>query len=184
MERAVPFVRNSFFAGESFLDLPDAQRRAVVWCEQWAGMRIHGTIEARPAEVFRVEGQPQLRPAPAERYDLPIYATLKVYRDITSTSAGPCTRCPQPGRPACPGPPRLAAGARVFSRGQLVKVHTRQPIGKRSTDPADLPAERIAHAVRDLDQLQRLAAGHVAAIVGYAAALLEHPPSGDLLSDL
>jgi transposase len=28
VERVVPFVRGSFFAGESFIDLPDAQRRA------------------------------------------------------------------------------------------------------------------------------------------------------------
>lgn len=44
VERAVPFVRGSFFAGETFLDLADAQRRAVIWCQGRAGMRIHGTI--------------------------------------------------------------------------------------------------------------------------------------------
>jgi hypothetical protein len=29
VERTVPFVRNSFFASETFLDLADAQRRAL-----------------------------------------------------------------------------------------------------------------------------------------------------------
>ena len=55
VERTVPFVRQSFFAGESFIDLDDAQRRAQEWCRVRAGMRVHGTIQARPAEVFRVE---------------------------------------------------------------------------------------------------------------------------------
>ena len=32
VERTVPFVRNSFFAGEAFVDLADAQRRAEGWC--------------------------------------------------------------------------------------------------------------------------------------------------------
>jgi hypothetical protein len=81
VERTVPFVRNSFFAGESFIDLPDAQRRAVIWCQQRAGMRIHGTIQARPAEVIALEEQPALRQAPQDRYDLPLYATVKVHRD-------------------------------------------------------------------------------------------------------
>lgn len=81
VERAVPFVRRSFFAGETFVDLADAQRRAEAWCRERAGMRSHGTIQARPAEVFRVEEQPVLRPAPAAPYDVPVYATAKVHRD-------------------------------------------------------------------------------------------------------
>lgn len=64
---------------------------------------------------------------------------------------------------------------RVFSRGQLVKVHPRKAPGQRSTDPQDLPAERTVYAMRDLDQLQRIAAGHRPAIGPYATALLEHP---------
>ncbi len=40
VERVVPFVRNSFFAGETFIDLGDAQRRVGVWCAQ-AGWDAH-----------------------------------------------------------------------------------------------------------------------------------------------
>ena len=72
MERTVPFVRQSFFAGETFIDLADAQRRAVEWCRQWAGMRIHGTIQAHPAEVFRVEEPRLVSPAPTGVYDVAI----------------------------------------------------------------------------------------------------------------
>ena len=37
VERVVPYVRRSFFAGEHFIDLADAQRRAEEWCR--AGRR-------------------------------------------------------------------------------------------------------------------------------------------------
>ncbi|MGI9157054.1 MAG: IS21/IS408/IS1162 family transposase [Marmoricola sp.] len=175
VERTVPFVRNSFFAGETFIDLTDAQRRVVLWCQDRAGMRIHGTIQGRPAEVFRVEEQPVLRAAPTERYDLPLYATVKVHRDHHL----------EVGKALYSVPGNLIGTyvqvradsqlVRVFARGQLVKVHPRKPIGQRSTDAADLPTERTVYAMRDLDQLQRIAAGHGDAIGAYAAALLEHP---------
>jgi transposase len=175
VERVVPFVRNSFFAGEHFIDLQDSQRRVVLWCEVRAGMRIHGTIQGRPAEVFRIEEQPLLRAAPQDRYDLPIYARVKVHRDHHL----------EVGKALYSVPGNLIGTyvqvradsqlVRIFARDQLVKVHPRMGIGKRSTDPADLPAERTVYAMRDLDQLQRIAAGHGPAIGAYAAALLEHP---------
>jgi hypothetical protein len=64
---------------------------------------------------------------------------------------------------------------RVFSHGQLVKVHPRQPAGHRSTDADDLPSERTIYAMRDLDKLARIAAGHGPAVGEYAAALLDVP---------
>jgi transposase len=56
VERAVPYVRGSFFAGETFLDCADAQRRAERWCAGKAGLRIHGTTQLRPLEVFADPG--------------------------------------------------------------------------------------------------------------------------------
>jgi hypothetical protein len=64
---------------------------------------------------------------------------------------------------------------RIFQRGQLVKVHPRQAPGGRSTDPADFPADKSVYAMRDLDRLRRMAAGHGDAIGVYAAALLDIP---------
>lgn len=175
VERTVPFVRQSFFAGEDFVDLADAQRRAEEWCRVRAGMRIHGTIQARPAEVFRVEEQPVLRPAPTAAYDVPIYATAKVHRDHHIEVAKALYSVPGNliGHRVEVRADR--ALVRVYARGQLVKVHPRQAPGRRVTDAEDLPAERTAYALRDLDHLKRMAAGHGPAIGVFAAALLEHP---------
>jgi len=175
VERAVPFVRNNFFAGEVFIDLADAQRRVDVWCRERAGMRVHGTTQLRPAEHFRLEEQPVLAAAPATPYDVPIYAVAKVHRDHHIEVAKALYSIPGNliGTRVDVRADRQLV--RVFSRGQLIKVHPRQAPGGRSTDPEDLPSEKTIYAMRDLDALQRLAAGHGPAIGAYATALLDNP---------
>ena len=175
MERTVPFVRNSFFAGESFVDLADAQRRAEEWCRVRAGMRIHRVTRCRPAEAFAFEEAARLKPGPEEPYDLPLYATAKVHRDHHV----------EVGRALYSVPGDLIGSrvevradrsvVKIFSVGRLVKAHPRQEPGHRSTDPADLPTEKTVYALRDIDHLRRLASGHGEAIGIYADILLGHP---------
>ena len=62
---------------------------------------------------------------------------------------------------------------RISRRGQVVKVHPRMPAGRRWTDPEDLPSDKTAYAMRDVDRLLATAAGHGAAVGGFAAALLD-----------
>ena len=175
VERQVPFVRNSFFAGETFIDLADAQRRAEEWCRVRAGLRTHGTTQCRPAELFVVEEAPHLLPAPTAAYDVPIYANPKVHRDHHIEVAKALYSIPGNLIGARVDVRADRALVRVSYRGAVVKVHPRQAPGGRVTDPADLPAERTAYAMRDLDHLRRLAAGHGPAIGAYATALLDHP---------
>ena len=63
---------------------------------------------------------------------------------------------------------------KLFYRGQLVKTHPRQQPGGRSTDPADLPAEKTAYAMRDLARLISTATGHGPNVGVYAERLLDH----------
>ncbi|CAA9229159.1 MAG: Putative transposase [uncultured Acidimicrobiales bacterium] len=175
VERTVPFVRNSFFAGETFVDLGDAQRRAEEWCLVRAGMRIHGTIQCRPAELFALEEASRLKPAPDSLYDLPVYARPKVHRDHHIEVAKALYSVPGNligQRVEARADSRLV---RVFSRGQLIKTHPRTRAGGRVTDPADLPAERTAYAMRDLEHLKRLAGDAGPAVGAYTAAVLDHP---------
>ena len=171
----MPFVRNSFFAGETFIDLADAQRRAEQWCTQRAGMRIHGTTQARPIEVFTADEQPCLLPAPAGRYDLPIYVSAKVHRDHHVEVARALYSVPGNLIGSRVDVRADRALVRIFQRGQLVKVHPRQQPGRRSTDPDDLPSHTTVYAMRDLDRLQQMAATHGPAIGVYATALLDIP---------
>jgi hypothetical protein len=175
VERTVPYVRGSFFAGETFIDLGDAQRRAEEWCRTTAGLRIHGTTACRPAELFALEEAPLLLAAPADRYQVPVYATAKVHRDHHIEVARALYSVPGNliGRHVEVRADRQLV--KVFFRAALVKVHPRQPPGGRSTDPDDLPSDKSVYAMRDLDRLRRMAADHGDAIGAYAAVILEHP---------
>jgi Mu transposase, C-terminal domain len=175
VERTVSFVRSSFFAGETFVDLADAQRRAETWCRERAGQRIHGTTQCRPAELFAVEEHPRLLPAPSGRYDLPVYATAKVHRDHHIEVAKALYSVPGNLIGSRVDVRADRSLVRIFARGQLVKVHPRQKPGGRSTDPDDLPADKTVYAMRDLEHLKRIAASHGEAIGVYAAALLDIP---------
>lgn len=142
VERSVPYVRNNFFAGEDFVDLADAQRRAERWCASTARLRVHGTTQLRPAEVFAAEEAPLLLAAPEAAYDLPSYPTPKVHRDrhIEVDKA----LYSVPGeligvRVKVRADTKLV---KVFHRGQLIKVHPRVGPGRRRTDREDIPAER------------------------------------------
>jgi transposase len=175
VERQVQFVRGSFFAGETFIDLADAQRRAETWCRERAGLRIHGTTQQRPFEVFAAEEQPRLGPAPAAPYDVPVYAIAKVHRDHHVEVARSLYSVPGALIGARVEVRADRALVRIFHRGQLVKVHPRQQPGRRSTDPDDLPTHKTVYAMRDLDRLGRMAAEHGPAIGAYATALLDIP---------
>ena len=175
VERTVQFVRNSMWAGETFMDLADAQRRAEQWCAERAGQRIHGTTQCRPAELFQLEELARLLPAPGERYDVPLYATAKVHRDHHIEVAKALYSVPGNliGQRVEVRADRQLV--RIYWRGQLVKTHPRQQPGRRSTDPADLPDGTAVYALRDVEHLKRLAASHGPAIGTYASALLDIP---------
>jgi transposase len=175
VERVVPYVRRSFFAGEDFVDLADAQRRAEAWCRTTAGLRVHGTTALRPAEHFAAEEAPQLLPAPLMPYDLPVYARPKVHRDHHVEVAKALYSVPGNliGQHVDVRADRQLV--RVFHRGVLVKTHPRQAPGHRSTDAADLPADKSVYALRDLARLEAMAAAHGPAIGAYAAVLLDNP---------
>jgi hypothetical protein len=106
---------------------------------------------------------------------VPLYATAKVHRDHHIEVARALYSVPGNliGARVDVRANRLLV--RIYARGQLVKVHPRQAPGRRSTDPADLPAEKTVYAMRDLDRLRRMAARHGPAVGAYAAALLEVP---------
>lgn len=174
VERVVQYVRGNFFAGEEFVDLADAQARAERWCADKAGQRIHGTICARPAQVFAEHEAAVLLPAPQSRYAVPIYAEVTVHRDYHV----------QVGKALYSAPKHLigqrvqaradAELVKLFHRGQLVKTHPRQAPGGRSTDPEDLPAEKTAYAMRDLQRLIATATSHGPNVGIYAERLLDH----------
>jgi transposase len=174
VERAVQYVRSSFFAGEQFVDLADAQAQAENWCTATAGQRIHGTIQARPAEVFAQHEAGGLLGVPPP-YDVPIFKTVKVHRDYHIEVARALYSAPRDYIGQYLDVRADSGLVKLFCRGQLVKVHPRQPPGGRLTDPDDLPAAKVGYAMRDLDRLIAAARRHGGDVGIYAARLLDDP---------
>jgi hypothetical protein len=138
-------------------------------------MRIHSTIQARPAEVFAVLEAPVLAPAPDARYDLPTWTVAKVHRDHHIQVARALYSVPGEligQQVAVRADSKLV---KILHRGQVIKIHPRLPAGGRATDEADLPSEVTAYALRDLDKLIRQAARHGTSVGAYASALLDSP---------
>ena len=172
VERAVQYVRGNFFAGEHFTGLSPAQAAAEVWCKDVAGMRIHGTIAARPAQVFAEHEAGALLSLPVP-YDVPVFAKVKVHRDFHVEVGRALYSAPKEYLGCHLDARADTALVKLFHHGQLVKTHPRQQPGRRVTDPADLPAEKTTYAMRDVAALARAARRHGDAIGVYAERLLD-----------
>ena len=154
------YVRGNFFAGEAFADLDDAQTRAVFWCQEKAGMRMHGTAAARPAEVFAAEEAPELLPAPAD-YDVPVFKDAKVHRDHHIEIGKALYSVPGDYIGAQVAVRTDSELVKIYHRGQLIKTHPRMRPGTRSTDQTDLPEHKSAYALRDITRPIGIYAGRI-----------------------
>lgn len=174
VERGVPYVRDRFFAGASFLDLVDMRSGAERWCKEVAGSRLHGTTHRRPFQVFLEEEQACLLPLKPGPYLVPQYATLKVHDDhhvefASALYSVPYDLCPPSSELEVRGDRELV---RFYLRGNLVKTHPRAPKGGRRTDPADYPPHKVAYASRSPEQLCRQAEELGRAVGEFARRLL------------
>jgi transposase len=160
VERGVPYVRESFFRGEDWLDITHVRREAIRWCLGPAGTRIHGTTRRRPLVVFEEVEKPALRPLVGARFDIPAWAEPKVHPDhhIQFQKALYSVPTPYVGKTVTVRGDR--ALVRIFHKGRLIKTHPTQEPGGRHTDYDDYPEELTPYALRDpnriIDQARKL----------------------------
>jgi transposase len=177
VERGIIYVRERFFKGGSFVDLADVRAQAERWCRDVAGMRVHGTTRKLPLEVFLAEEQGLLQPYDGVVYDVPLWREAKVHVDYHISFAQaiysvPEKTCPPGVKVEVRGDSNLV---RIYRKGEMVKVHGRQPPGGRSTDPEDYPAEKTAYAMRAPDRIVREAKALGPNVVAFAERLFEGP---------
>ncbi len=175
VERAVAFVQSSFWAGEDFGCLAEAQAAAEVWCRGRAGLRVHRRLGAQPAVVFAEREASVLLPGPLERYDLPVYRSAKVHRDHHIEVAKALYSVPGDLIGTQVDVTATRVLVKVFAGGQLVKVHPRQKPGARITDPADLPSAQTDYAMRDIASQRRQGFARGDHIGAFADLVLEGP---------
>jgi transposase len=153
VENAIAFVRQSWFAGEHFVDLDDARRSAHAWSRDVAGTRVHGTTRRVPRDVFEQEERSAMRPAPTEPFDVPIWTEATLHPDhhlqvARSLYSAPTRFIGQRLRVRAD-----RATVRIYAATELIKVHPRKGPGERSTDVTDYPSGKEAYALRSVDAL-------------------------------
>ena len=175
VENGVKFAQRSFFAGEDFNGIEDAQRRAGDWCRIRAGMRVHGTTRRRPAEMFAQVEAAALLPAPEQPYRVPAWSEAKVQRDFHVRAQNAFYSVPY--RLAGQQVSVRADGTlvKIYHRGQVIRTHPQQQAGGRASDAADFPPGTDVYARRDVDKLAKMAAARGEAIGIYAARILDTP---------
>lgn len=176
VENQVPFVRESWFDGETFTGLDHARESAMQWCRETAGTRVHGTTRKVPREVFETIERPTMRPPPDAIYDVPLYVDkAKVHPDHHIQVAQALYSVPTR---YLRKHVRVRADrklVKIYFGTELIKMHERQPPGGRATDPSDYPTGKSVYATRDVDALVAKAKDRGVHVGIYAERLLGGP---------
>jgi transposase len=80
VERPIQFLRERFWRGYQFTTLERANADVLVWLNETAHQRIHGT-HGQPVHIRWEEEIPHLRMFPAADYDTSLKVFRKVYKD-------------------------------------------------------------------------------------------------------
>jgi hypothetical protein len=81
VEGGIGYVQGRFMGGKDTLELVQANREVRKWCQNEAGMRIHGTTKEQPRRRFEEVEKARLKPLPQAPYDLSIWKQAKLHRD-------------------------------------------------------------------------------------------------------
>ena len=175
VERAVPYVRESYWRGRDFDTLHTMVEGAVQWSRTVADKRPHRSVQATVGEVYRERELPALRPLPAEPFEVAHWAKAMVHPDCHV----------QVRRHFYSVPWRLVGkqldiriGERVvtvYHAGELVKTHVRERGELRYTDPSDFPEQKIAFLLRTPQWCRRQAAELGLAVLQLVDELLAEP---------
>jgi transposase len=176
VENQVPYVRESWFDGETFTDLDDARRNAETWCRDVAGARVHGTTRRVPRELYEATEKPAMLAPPSEAFDVPLWVDeAKVHPDHHIQIARALYSVPSTSGAKVVRARADKTTVKIYAGTLLIKMHARQPAGGRSTDPSDYPTGKADYALRSVDALIARAKdkGHHIGI--YAERLLGGP---------
>jgi hypothetical protein len=149
VERGVPYVRDNFFAGETFLDINDCQDRATAWCSFVAGTRVHGSTGKVPIVVFEEIEKDKLIAYAYDRYDIALWAICKVHPDHHIRFRNSLYSLPTKYIGKHVEVRGDSALVKIYHAGNLIKVHKTVAAGKRSTDFNDYPAELTPYTLRN-----------------------------------
>lgn len=168
VERAIRYVRESFWAGRRFTTLEDCNRQALAWRDQVAHQRPWPGDDSRTVEQVFAEEQPRLLPLPAHPFEtdlvLPLCAGKTIYLrfDLNDYSIPPdavgrtLTLVASESRVRIlEGTKEIACHRRSYDRQQLVldPAHQEALLEEKRKAFGSTPGGRLAQAVPESETL-------------------------------
>jgi transposase len=141
----VHYVKRNFLGGREMTTRPQANRDVLIWGEQTAGQRIHGTTKEKPLERFDQVEKALLKPLPKSAYDLAVWKQTTLGRDCYVEFDHAYYSVPHRlnGQAlwVCGGLQQV----RIYTaKHELVATHERaKKAGERHTHPDHLPPEKL-----------------------------------------
>lgn len=176
VERAVAIVKQQLLAGRTFIDINDANKRALNWCREEIGKEIHGTTKRKPYPVFLTEEKHRLKPLPEAPFERPIWKRCTVHPDhhIVFDKSYYSLPTRYIGKKVwVKGTYKMVE---VFLDHERIKLHPRAGLpGSWMTDQEDYPPDKLAFLMATPTWCRKEAAGygpHTAALIN--AILEEH----------
>ena len=151
VESGVKYVKNNFLPLRSFTDFADANRQLQQWNSEIARKRTHGTTRRVPEELFELYEKEALGTLVRERFEIPVWKRLKVYRDIHIQFDKAYYSVPFELRGEYVEARKTDSQVAVFYDNELVAVHSPAPAGKRRTNRDHYPAEIGRYMEYDTD---------------------------------
>ena len=141
----VHYVKRNFLAGRAFRDVVDANERALVWCVETAGRRIHGTTKEPPLARFDTIERAMLLPLPASPYALATWKQAKLHPDCHVVFDQAFYSAPHRLIGQRLWVRAADTSVRIFYQHTLVATHPRATRrGQRLTNPDHLPPAKVA----------------------------------------
>jgi transposase len=188
VERAIRYVRDSFWAGRPFTTLAECNRQALAWRDQVAHQRHWPGDDTRTVEQVFAEEQPRLLPPPIHPFGtdliVPIRSAKTIYvrfdlndysippeavgRQLTLVASDTLIRILE-------GTAEIARHHRSYDRHQLVldPAHQQALLNAKRKAFGSTPAGRLAQAVPESETLLDLAFAHGESAGSQTAQLLK-----------
>ena len=173
VERAVKYVKRSFFAAWQPSTLQEANDGLQRWNAEVASVRRHGSTGRIPHEVFLDEEAPALTALPPRPYEIVIWKQAKVHRDAHVQFEGRLYSVPWHHLGKDVWVHADATTVTLYVHDERVATHDRRGEGPRSTLEAHLPEGRreLRNHSRAHWELRGLAMGDE--VHQYVSALFE-----------
>ena len=171
VERAVPYVRDSFWSGRSFQSFDQIVSEALVWSRDTAPSRRHRVHGIPVGELFDEHERPALLPLPGWPFALIDWHEVKVHPDCHVAIERVLYSVPWQHVGKTLQAKVSPSLVELFDGDTLVKTHVRDG-RRRITDEADLPPDKVAFLMRTPAWCRRRAAEIGTATAALVDALL------------